>query len=187
MNTTSDPLDVPTLCPDSVDAQGQPVASSRHSTPDGNGPSGEVGSATDRDTAGRFVPGNKAALVVGARSVAFWKEHAAARREIRRAVLEDAGYAADADAPRALHLLADGLAQAALVRDSAFLRMVEAGGPLTGSDRVRRVHGVWLSSLDRVLNAVRALQQSNAWRQTQPEATATDIIREYRQQPEDVA
>ena len=86
--------------------------------------------------------GNRAALVVGASSAAFWAGLADAQRDIVRAVIADAGHAA-ADAPRALRLAADGIAQAALLRDAAFQRVVESGGPMTSSGRTRRAFIVW--------------------------------------------
>ena len=113
-------------------------------------PLGAVGSTTDRDpTTGRFVSGNRAAVVVGARSMAFWQEHEQARREITEAVLTDRGHS-ESDAPRALALAADGIAQATLIRDAAYGRLVEAGGPLTSSGRVRRAFTVWLNATDRL-------------------------------------
>src|SRR5262245_9946894 len=100
-------------------------------------PIGDVGPVADRDESGRFVPGNRAALVVGARSSAFWQAHDAARREIVAAVVADAGHGME-DAPRALLLAADGIAQATLLRDAAFIRLVESGGPMTSAGRTRR-------------------------------------------------
>jgi hypothetical protein len=112
-------------------------------------PSGDLAPETDRDQAtGRFVRGNRAALVVGERSNAFWAAHVGARAEIRDAVLTDAG--AQPDASRALYIAADGLAQATLLRDAAYLRLVELGGPMTKADRPRRAFQVWLSAGDRV-------------------------------------
>jgi hypothetical protein len=68
---------------------------------------------------------------------------------LRQAIVEDAGHTAD-DAPRALLVAADGLAQAVLVRDSAFARVVQQGGPLTSTGRTRRAFQVWTAALDRV-------------------------------------
>lgn len=107
-------------------SEGQSDGSSSQVT---RSPFGTVGQSSDRDSStGRFLSGNRAALVVGARSASFWREHERARREISRAVVTDRGYT-DSDAPQALTLAADGIAQAALIRDSAYLRIVEAGGP----------------------------------------------------------
>src|ERR1700676_1395472 len=109
-------------------------------------PIGDAGPTADREpTTGRFTPGNKAALVTGAHSAAFWRAQEEARREIVRAVVEDAGHAPD-DAPRALRLAADGIAQAVLLRDAAFQRVVESGGPMTSAGRVRRAYQVWLTA-----------------------------------------
>lgn len=103
-----------------------------------------------RDPAtGRFAAGNRAAVVVGEYSADFWRQHAAARDEIRRAVIADAG-CTEADAPRALSLAADSIAQAAFVRDAAYLRMVETGGPLSSKTRPRRAFVVWSAAVDRL-------------------------------------
>src|SRR5689334_23132240 len=106
-------------------------------------PFGAVGPAADRDSSGRFTPGNRAAMIVGCRSSAFWAAHEATRRDICRDVIADGGFAAD-DVPRALQLAADGIAQATLLRDAAFLRVVESGGPMTSAGRTRRAFTVWL-------------------------------------------
>ena len=103
----------------------------------------------ERCTRGHLMPGNVAAVVVGERSAAFWAAHEAARRETRRAVIEDAGYH-EHDAPEALQLAADGIGQARLLRDSAFLRVVESGGPMTAKGRARRAFTVWLAASDRL-------------------------------------
>jgi hypothetical protein len=113
-------------------------------------PCGTVGPASDRDArTGRFVTANRAALVAGQHSAAFWQVHIDARRAIVEGVLSDAGHTPD-DAPRALQLAADGIAQAALMRDSAFSRVVQSGGPLTSAGRTRRAFGVWLVASDRL-------------------------------------
>src|SRR5262245_46877438 len=111
-------------------------------------PLGEAGRAPDRDSSGRFVRGNKVALVVGQHSRSFWNAQEAARRDIVEAVIGDAGHTPD-DAPRALLLAADGIAQAMLLRDAAFLRLVESGGPMTSAGRTRRAFVVWQSAVDR--------------------------------------
>jgi hypothetical protein len=113
-------------------------------------PLGDVGPVSDRDAkTGRFTRGNRSALVVGARSRAFWEVHESARREIVEAVISDAGHDLD-DAPKALQIAAEGIAQATLVRDSAFLLVVESGGPMTTSGRTRRSFNAWLAALDRL-------------------------------------
>ena len=103
----------------------------------------------DRCTGGHVTTGNRLALVTGARSVAFWREHEEARRELVAAIVTDAGHDLE-DAPRSLLLAAHSLAQATLIRDAAYLRLVESGGPVTSSGRTRRVFAVWCSALDRV-------------------------------------
>src|SRR5262245_54326122 len=98
-------------------------------------PSGEVGPASGRDqSTGRFTTGNSFALVVGHRSAAFWSAREEARQTLVESLIADAGHDV-ADAPKALHVAADGLAQAVLLRDSAFARLVESGGPLTATGR----------------------------------------------------
>ncbi len=56
--------------------------------------------------------------------------------------MRDAGHS-ELDAPKALAAVADGLAQAVLMRDSAFHRLQEAQGPITYQDRARRAFDVW--------------------------------------------
>ena len=130
-------------------------------------PSGADGPTSDRGADGRFLRSNRAALIVGARSAAFWAAQDDARREIRRDVLNDKGYT-EIDAPRALGIAADGIAQAVLLRDSAFLRMVESGGPLTHGDRARRSFGVWQSAGDRLERYLRLVGLDRAPKPTTP-------------------
>lgn len=111
---------------------------------------------SDRCAGGHVLQGNGLAVVAGHRSVAFWQEHERERRELQRAVIEDAGHTL-ADVPRALLLAADGLAQAVLVRDSAYLRLTESGGPLTSAGRTRRAFTVWTTAADRVERHLRLL------------------------------
>jgi len=94
--------------------------------------------------------------VVGHRSAEFWSEHEAQRRSLQRAIVTDAGHTLE-DAPKTLQIAADGLSQAVLVRDSAYARMVESGGPLTSKGRTRRAFSVWCAALDRVERHVRVL------------------------------
>ncbi|HEX2253147.1 MAG TPA: hypothetical protein VHQ65_07765 [Thermoanaerobaculia bacterium] len=110
----------------------------------------------DRCASGHALPGNGLAVVAGHRSVEFWQAHEAERRELQRLVVEDAGHTLH-DAPRALLVAADGLAQAVLIRDSAFARVVDSGGPLTSSGRTRRAFTVWSSAVDRVERHLRLL------------------------------
>lgn len=112
-------------------------------------PLGTVGHRADRDAAGRFVAGNTSALCTGQHSQQFWHAHQDARRDIAAEVMADAGFG-PSDAPRALVVACDGLAQAVLVRDSAFQRLVESGGPTTANGKARRAYGIWLSASDRV-------------------------------------
>jgi hypothetical protein len=123
----------------------------------GSIPFGRSGDSTDRDRQGRFRRGNRAALLVGAQSAAFWLAADTARREIRKAIIDDKGYGSETEAPRAVVIAADGLAQATLVRDSAFLRMLESGGPLSSAGRPRRAFTVWSVSGDRVERCLRLL------------------------------
>ena len=121
-----------------------------HSAQDSAQPTrfGDTRPSSDRDGQGRFLPGNQAAAVVGARSARFWAAQEGARRALVAAVLSDAGHVDDP--PRALALAAEGLAQAVILRDSAFARMCEDAGPLSSAGRPRRAYQVWLTAADRV-------------------------------------
>lgn len=96
----------------------------------------------------RFLAKNTKALVVGDRSAAFWRAAAAERTAIVASVVADAGHTVE-DAPRALLVAADALAQAILIQQSAFVRLVESGGPLTSANRTRRALIVWQGAVDR--------------------------------------
>ena len=110
----------------------------------------------ERCARGHVVIGNTKTVVVGATSAAFWRAQAETRCEIAAAVIADAGYGLDG-APRALTLAADGIAQATLVRDAAFTRLVESAGPLTSAGRTRRAFAVWLAATDRLERHLRLI------------------------------
>jgi hypothetical protein len=110
-----------------------------------------------RCTRGHTLTGHPGpALVVSERSRHFWAAVADARREITEDVLRDRGHT-PADAPRALRIAADGLAQAVLLRDASFDRIAAGGGPFTSDERLRRVHAVWESASGSVERHVRLL------------------------------
>jgi hypothetical protein len=117
----------------------------------GSGPHPEL---EGRCAAGHVTRGNGLALVVGQHSAAFWAAEADARREIRQDVIADQGHT-EADAPRPLAITAETIAQATLIRDSAYLRMAESGGPLSASGRTRRSFKVWCEASDRLQSHLR--------------------------------
>jgi hypothetical protein len=94
--------------------------------------------------------------VVGERSASFWRAQDSARRGIVEDVIADKGHTLDT-VPRALRLAADGAAQAALLRDSAFLRVIEDGGPFTVGGRMRRAFGIWQIASDRLERYLRLI------------------------------
>jgi hypothetical protein len=149
----------------------------------GDGPPfGAVGLRADRNPqTGQFVTGNRAALVVGARSLGFWRAADDARREIREAILTDAGFT-PSDAPRALLIAADGVAQAALLRDASFARVVESGGPLTTTGRTRRAFAVWQAAADR---AERYMRLIGLKRQPKPAPSLAELLAAQPDEPED--
>lgn len=121
-------------------------------------PFGALGPKTDRDrTTGRFVRGNRAAVITGTRSARFWAAAEAQREQLTVGILRDHGFENLAEAPVALRLAAQGAAQAEIIRDSAFARLVECGGPLSGSDRERGAHRVWAAACDRLLRHIQVL------------------------------
>lgn len=103
----------------------------------------------ERCASNHFLPGNSKALVTAEHSGKFWHEADGVRRELRSAIIADQGHT-ESDAPRALSIAAESIAQAVLVRDSAFRRMAESGGPLSSGGRARRCLDVWLGAMDRV-------------------------------------
>lgn len=105
---------------------------------------------------GHALKGNTRALVVGDRSLQFWQAAEATRREIVEGALADAGASLE-DATKALRICADGLAQATLVRDAAFARVMESGGPLSSDGRTGRCLVAWLQASDRVEKYLRLL------------------------------
>jgi hypothetical protein len=120
------------------------------------GPCGASGAETDRDGKGRFVRGNRAALVHGARSAAFWNAVSSAQAAARAAILSDLGHDLD-DAPHALIKAVDGLVQAVLIRDAAFTRIAEMGGPTTLRGRHRAAFRVWAEAADRAERHMRLI------------------------------
>lgn len=93
----------------------------------------------DRCAAGHVTKGNTAAMVTGERSSSFWLEHDRHYRELLDELAADIGHDSYEDAPAAARGAFDGLAQALILRDSAYRRTVENGGPVMPSGRPRRV------------------------------------------------
>jgi hypothetical protein len=127
----------------------------------------------DRCAAGHVLKGNGLAVVTGSRSVAFWEEHSEERRELQRIIVEDLGHKLE-DAPKALLVAADGLAQSMLVRDSAYLRLAAEGGPLTSAGRTRRVFSVWCAATDRVERHLRLIGLK---REPRPASSPSEALR----------
>ena len=142
--TVSEPQDA---MPDALTPRSGAAIAERNRCRCGRGPHPEIEGRCAAGHPSRGLPGP--ALVTGATSVAFWEANAEVRRAIAAAVLRDAGHTA-ADAPETLRLAADSIAMAALVQQSAFLHVVETGGPLTTHGRTRRAFAVWLQATDRL-------------------------------------
>jgi hypothetical protein len=130
-----------------------------------------------RCAAGHVVRGNGLALLTGESSSQFWAEHAEAHRERADAVIADAGHTRT-DAPRALTIAADSIAQATLIRDSAYLRLAESGGPLASSGRVRRAFAVWATAVDRVERHLRLVGLRRLSRPVDPMTAVRNAVEE---------
>jgi hypothetical protein len=102
------------------------------------------------------APGNRTAVVVGQFSERFWAAEADARQAIRAAVVSAKGHT-ECDAPPMLACTAESVAQSVLIRDSAYQRIAESGGPLASSGRVRRSFAVWCAAVDTLERATRLL------------------------------
>jgi hypothetical protein len=135
----------------------------------------------DRDERGRFAFGNRAAVTTGARSQAFWRAHAEARSAFVEAVLADRGFT-PADAPRALLAAADGAAQAVLLRDSAFARIAESGGPMTLRGRRRAAFTVWQGACDRAEHFLRLVGLDRRARPVDPLTAIREAVAEANRQ-----
>jgi hypothetical protein len=116
---------------------------------------------------GGWQPANHGALLVGQHSAHFWREADEARRAIVRSVISSAGHT-ESSAPRTLTIAADALAQATLLRDAAFARIVEAGGPLTSADRTRRAFNVWEAASAAVERYLRLFGRARATTEPTP-------------------
>ena len=126
----------------------------------------------DRCARGHALKANTLALTSGARSTQFWQAAEAERQRLRRELLANKGLR-ELDAPAALVAVADGAAQAVLLRDGAFQRLIDSGGPMTSADRARRVFAVWATCCER---AQRALQAFGLERQARPAPSLDDLI-----------
>lgn len=121
---------------------------------------GHEGSPQGRDhceSCGAFLPANTAGLVVGHRGYRFWQQHDQLYRGLQEEVARDLGHDGLDDAPAAARSAIAGLVQALIIRDSAYRRVVEDGGPLTSKGRTRRAAKVQESYDRRVEAWVRRL------------------------------
>jgi hypothetical protein len=126
----------------------------------------------DRCANGHVLKGNTAAILVGAESVTFWRAEQAARDEITQDILADRG-TTPSEAPRAMVLVADTIAQAKILRDSAYKRIVETGGPLASDGRARRAFEVWCAAADRLEKHLRLVGLE---RKARPAPTIAEFI-----------
>jgi len=85
-----------------------------------------------------FLPANPAGRVVGHRGAQFWAEHERLYRDTCEEIAADLGHDSYQDAPAAARAGISGLAQAVIIRDSAYRRVLEDGGPLSAKGRTRR-------------------------------------------------
>jgi hypothetical protein len=117
------------------------------------------------------------ALFTGEQSATFWQAAEHVRRETVAAVLADRGHTEE-DAPRALVIAASGLAQAALMRDANFERVVAAGGPLTATERARRAFSAWLQACDRTEKYLRLVGLHRVPRPVDPHEAVRRAVEE---------
>jgi hypothetical protein len=144
------------------------------------GPNGAAGIEADRDAAsGRFIRGNRAALVCGHRSGAFWAAAEATEREITAAAIRDAGYAID-DCPAVLARASAAFARASLMEEASFRHVASSDGPLTAAGRTRRAFNVWQQSSARVSDLARLLGLRRAPR---PVPTLDEVLNGIEEQP----
>ena len=129
-------------------------------------PFGPAGPVVDRDpTTGRFTPGNRASIVSGRNSASFWRDVAAIQKQREAEVFSDLGFTHPDDAepgqqknpaPHVMLTVVRGLIQSELIRDSAFLRVVESGGVLSATDERRRnAYRVWREAAEETLSHAR--------------------------------
>lgn len=85
--------------------------------------------------------------VTFARSEHFWAAVEGAKRHLVARVQADAG--GREHAAETLLGLVDGYAEARLLRTSLFLRLMDAGGPVTHKGKTRALYSAWCAALDR--------------------------------------
>jgi hypothetical protein len=115
-------------------------------------------------------PGDR--LIAGEKSVLFWKAVAEQQGAIVRQVLQDQGYTEE-DAPEAVRQIAGTLAEAVLLKASAFQRIVELGGPMSASNHGRRAFDIWDTCSGKVLAAANKL---GLQRVPRPAASLADVL-----------
>lgn len=116
---------------------------------------------------GRFTCGNTASVVVGQHGRRFWDSVSGAIAAHSAAILADLGHTPDS-APIALETAVRGLAQASALRDSAFERVAEAGGPSTLRGRQRAAFRIWVEASDRVAAHLRLVGLARRERPVDP-------------------
>jgi len=147
------------LVPEDLPAPGEPIGEVGADTSGAAGlckcGRGPHASDPDRCAAGHPRIGSAGpALLVGPNSRVFWQAQASVRDEIEQSLIRDAGHTRD-DAPEALRLAVSSIAQAAVIQQSAFARLIESGGPLTNRGRQRRAFNVWVAASDRLDRGLR--------------------------------
>jgi hypothetical protein len=104
---------------------------------------------------GHLLRGNRAAAIVGEHGAQFWREQNAARNEIIKRLLRDAGFANPDDAPYMLQIGMETIAESTVIKRMAYKRLLESGGPLSESGQPRRALVVWDKRADMQMRDMR--------------------------------
>ena len=104
-------------------------------------------------------------------------------------MLRDRGFASG-DAPEGLKAAVDGAVQAILLRDGAFARVVESGGPISLRGRNRSAFRVWMEAGDRAERYLKLLGLERRAhlldsREPDPRDAIATAARAYRARQED--
>ena len=120
-------------------------------------------------------------VVVGqhARGRQWEKVHAAELLATVEGALRDRGEDRTS-ATVAVKGVAEGFAQAQLLRDLAFQRTIQLGGPLTDRGKARRAFQVWLLAMDRVERHAKLLGLDRKEKRIDPFEASRQAVAEAR-------
>lgn len=138
--------------------------------------------SSDRDASGRFTKHNAASVKTWRDSTMLKADLAPLKADLVARVYVDLGLTAD-EVPEVMRTCIDMWAEATILRQVAFTRLSQQGGPITNKGRTRALLATWQTAFDRELRVAERIglerrakpaQSLHDWLTDTPDAETTE-------------